>query len=300
MEAAEQAADRTFSTRPSLPLDQDRIANAAALEGRQRLTGAFLIELSRIRPDADQPRRTIPQNAQAELEASIERLGILQPITVRYVENDHVYQVISGERRYQAAKSLGLREIPCWIKTPKGDEILVHQIVENWQRRDLEPLELARALALLRDSTGFNQKQLAEMTGKPQSEISRFLSMMHTDPEVQKQAQDEPAGTFTKRHLVAIARLKDPAQQRNMAEEVREKKLTAIETERQVQDQRARNAGSKTRGAPLTQRFRYTTEKAMVTITFRRRNNAREDVLAALDEVRKNVSEDTSEADRRR
>ena len=79
---------------------------------------------------------------------SIEQHGILQPITVQYLDKENVYQVITGERRYQAAVALGLPAIPCWVRTPKSKEILVHQIIENWQRQDLEPLELALSLAL--------------------------------------------------------------------------------------------------------------------------------------------------------
>src|SRR5207247_2425414 len=83
------------------------------------------------RPPPAQPRRRLEEQSLAELTASVERLGILQPITVRYLEGEDVYQIISGERRYQAAKGLGMATIPCWVKTPKAEEVLVHQIVEN-------------------------------------------------------------------------------------------------------------------------------------------------------------------------
>src|SRR6266446_1374430 len=110
--AATLAAERAFTQAPSLSLDQDTIANAGALVGRTRLTGAFLIELGRICPDPTQPRKNLETQAQWELTASIERVGILQPITVRYLEADDIYQIITGERRYQAAKALGLSAIP--------------------------------------------------------------------------------------------------------------------------------------------------------------------------------------------
>ncbi|HYT91502.1 MAG TPA: ParB/RepB/Spo0J family partition protein [Gemmataceae bacterium] len=265
------------------------MAHAGALANRERLKGAFLIDLSRIRRDPDQPRKAFDTKAQWELAASIEKVGILQPITVRYVESANVYQVITGERRFQAAKSLGIAAIPCWVKTPKAEEILVHQIVENWQRRDLEPLELARALALLRDSTGSSQKELAALTGKPESEISRLLSLLKLAPEVQAQAEQGPRGTVTKRHLVALAQLSPEDQQEAMIE-VNQKRLTALDTERQVQERKAKSTGVKSRGAPLTQRLRYLTGNALVTLTCRRRNATVEDILAALDEVRAQVT----------
>ena len=145
-ESAEAAAARALSTLPSLPLDQDSIANAKALEGRERLTGAFLIEVSRIRPDENQPRKDFNTKAQWELTASIEKHGILQPITVQYIETDDIYQIITGQRRFQAVKALELPAIPCWIRTPKAEEVLLHQIIENWQRRDHPSLRACRCL----------------------------------------------------------------------------------------------------------------------------------------------------------
>ncbi|HYT91912.1 MAG TPA: ParB/RepB/Spo0J family partition protein, partial [Gemmataceae bacterium] len=287
--AAEAAAHRAFSTLPTLPLDQDTLAHGTALEGRQRLTGAFLIDVARIRPDPDQPRRACDTQAQWELSASIAKVGILQPITVRYIERDNVYQVITGERRFQAAKALGLSAIPCWMKTPKADDILVHQIVENWQRRDLEPLELARALALLRDSTGSSQKALAALTGKPESEVSRLLSLLKLTPDVQAQAEETPRGTVTKRHLVALAQL-PPEDQQEVMIAVREKHLTALDTEHVAREAKAKETGVTSRGAPLTQRLRYLTANALVTLTFRRRNVTAQDILAALDAVREQVT----------
>src|SRR5947209_4864465 len=157
-EAALNAAARTFGTFPSLPLSDGPTSHAGAVEGRQRLTGAFLIELHRIRPDPAQPRKNLDTQAQRELTDSIRQIGILQSITVRYLEDQDIYQVITGERRFQAARSLELPSIPCWVQTPKNEDILLHQLVENWQRSDLHPFELADALACLRDANGYSQK----------------------------------------------------------------------------------------------------------------------------------------------
>ncbi len=281
-------ATRAFTKKSPPLLDQDTLAQASALEGRQRLTGAFLIELHRVRPDPNQPRRKLDPQKQWELAVSIEQHGILQPITVQYLDKENVYQVITGERRYQAAVALGLPAIPCWVRTPKSKEILVHQIIENWQRQDLEPLELARALALLRDGNDYTQKQIAQVTGKPESEISRLLSLLNLTPDVQAKA-DANKQVFTKSHLVALAKAK-PAEQKPMAEAVEKTRMTAVETERMVQEKKAKATNVKTRGAPLTQRFRYLTEKAAVTLTFRRRNITRDDILEALDEARTQVA----------
>src|SRR5205807_2031483 len=84
----------------------------------------------------------------------------------------------------------------------KGEDDLLHQIVENWPRADLEPLELAEALACLREANGYSQKELAVATSKPESEISRLLSLLRLDPAVQQEARNDPQATFTRRHLV--------------------------------------------------------------------------------------------------
>jgi hypothetical protein len=140
----------------------------------------------------------------------------------------------------------------------------------------------------VRDSNGYNQKQLSELTGKPESEISRLLSMERLAPEVEAQARTEPKGTFTKRHLVAVAQL--PAEEQSpVVHVIAERNLTAADTERLVRETKAMQVGTKTRGAPLTQRFRYLTKNAAVTITFRRRNPSTEDILAVLDEVKNQV-----------
>src|ERR1043165_8402644 len=214
--SADAAAARTFSHSSRLPVDQDTLANAKALEGRQRLTGAFLIEIDRVRPDPHQPRKAFEDKAQWELQASIEKLGILQPVTVQYLESENIYQIITGEGRFEASKSLGLTSIPCWVRNPDSQTTLVHQIVENWQRAELHPYDLADALAALRDSFGFSQKQIADLTGKPESEISRPLSLLKLNPAAQQHAREDKTGTFTRRHLIALAQLPQEDQQEVM------------------------------------------------------------------------------------
>lgn len=259
-----------------------------ALEGRRRLSGAFAIALSRIRPDPTQPRKNLDSAKQRELTASIARLGVLQPISVRYLDAEDVYQVIAGERRFQAAQAAGLAEIPCWVQNPKSEDILLHQIVENWQRADLEPFELAEALSCLRDANGYSQKHLAELTGKPESEISRLLSLLTLDPHVQQETRSDTTGTFTKRHLTAIARLPQEDHQEAILA-VREHHFTAQDTEKFVQERKAQATGLKTRGAPRMQPRRYVTSKAIVTLFFRRKHVTTADILAVLDEIRAQV-----------
>lgn len=134
-------AEQTFGAKPTLPLTEQP-ANTIAADQR-RLPGAFLIAIERLHPDPNQPRRTHDDNALSELADSIRRLGILQPIAVRLDASIDGYRIISGERRYRAAKAAGLAEVPCWVQTPDEIELLLRQISENWQRSDLHPMDLA-------------------------------------------------------------------------------------------------------------------------------------------------------------
>jgi ParB/RepB/Spo0J family partition protein len=286
--SAEQAAKQTFGAAPQLPLNLDATAEAGASEGRRRLTGAFLIELARIRPDPTQPRRNLDTAAQRELEDSVRQLGILQAITVRYLADEDIYQIISGERRFQAATKAALPEMPCWVQHPKETDVLLHQIVENWQRADLRPFEVADALAALRDGNGYSQKDLAKLTGKPESEISRLLSILKIEPEVQKEARESVEGNVTRRHLIALAQLRSP-KQKEAFKTMKVGALTAEATEKLVQETKAKAVGIKTRGAPVRKRLSYLTPKASVSLTFRTKTVTVDAILAALDDVREQV-----------
>lgn len=273
-----------------MPLDQDTLANAKAIEGRSRLQGAFHIALSRIRPDPKQPRKTLDQKAQMELAMSIERHGILQPITVQYLADEDVYQIIAGERRFQAAESLALPSIPCWVRTPKAEEVLVQQVIENWQRVDLHPFDLADTLAQLRDELGYSQKQIAELTGKPDSEISKLLSLLKVRESIQQQYRRDKTGTLSRRHLENIAKL--PAEdQVAFHDRVQQQGLTAKETEELVQETIRPQDGGPKRGAPKATRKRILTPKGTVVLVFRKKQVDTADALELLDLAKEQVKE---------
>jgi len=247
------------------------------------LSGAFFIELARIRPDPSQPRRTFERQALDELVESVARLGILQPISVRYAAGEDCYYIISGERRFQAATSAGLNEVPCWIQSPEESEILVRQIVENWQRADLHPFELADSLARLRDANGYNQARIAEVTGKSESEVSRLLKLLTLEPAVQKEARDEPTGLLSRRHLFALSRL-PPAEQTATAAQIRARRLSATDAETLVA-RPLRAGGPRARAGAAVTRIKYVTTKAVVQLTFRKQDVSPDDVIAALTEA---------------
>jgi ParB family chromosome partitioning protein len=257
------------------------------MQGRRRLSGAFFIDITRIRPDPAQPRKNLDTDNHRELSASVLRHGVIQPISVRYLTAQDIYQIISGERRYHASVAAGFAEIPCIVHAPADREVLVRQLVENWQRVDLKPFEIADALHSLKEAEKCTQRELAEMTGKSESEISKLLALLDLAPDVQRTARDDESGRLSRRHLYAVAKVR-PEEQQAVLDRVRADKLTADDTEKLVSRAAAPSSMPK-RGAPV-HRIRLLTPLATVLLTFRRKHVSDEDIVAALEQAKEQVS----------
>lgn len=281
--AALAKAAETFGERSTLPLGSPPEPPAAQI-GRKRLAGAFLIDVSRIHPDPQQPRKTRDAAKDRELADSIRRLGLIQPIAVRWDSERSTYLIIAGERRYAAAVAAGIAEVPCWVQSPEENQVLLRQIVENWQRQDLHPFQIADALATVRDANRLTQAQLSHLTGKPESEISRHLSLLKLAPEVQREARGDSTGEISRRHLLALTQL-NPATQGQAYRTIKERGLTALETEQYVRDEKARVVAVPRRGAPQATVRRIKTTSALVSLRFRKSTVTDDDVRGALDEA---------------
>ena len=208
----------------------------------------------------------------------------MQAITVRYIVAEDMHEIISGQRRFEASKLAGLTAIPCIVTNPEDREILVRQVVENWQRAALHPFEVADALGQLRDTNRYTQRQLADQIGKSEGEVSKFLSLLDLAPEVQKEAREDPTGVHSFKHLYQLSRA-DPADQPAIAAAIREQGLSAAQVEQLVRKTNQRRTAAPKRGAPVT-RVQYITTKAKVMLTFRKQSVTNEEILAALDEAR--------------
>lgn len=229
------------------------------------------------------------------LTQSIRERDVRQPIRVWYVAEENVYQIIAGERRYRASLRAGKAQIPCLVEdtpasqpTPPRVEILVEQISENWQRADLKPLELSDALAELRDALGIGPRELAKRLSKPESEVSRLLSLQKIDPSIRQEAQKAGEPSFTRRHLVAVAQLPSD-EQPALIGRVKERGLTARETEREVARIRGENTGMPTHRRGTARRFAI--GSAVVEVRFRKREPTDAEVLDALERAARLVRE---------
>ena len=184
------------------------------------------ISTTRIRPNPQQPRRSFPEDALAELAESIRCYGILQPLTVRRAGGD--FGLIAGERRLRAARLAGLREVPCLIARVGEEDSALLALIENLQRRDLDYWEEADALARLIRRYDLTQEQAAEKLGKSQSTVANKLRLLRLPEPVRAAAQKY---ALTERHARALLRLPDAAGW-NVAqtEAYVEKRLAALRT----------------------------------------------------------------------
>jgi ParB family chromosome partitioning protein len=142
------------------------------------------IQLSKIVPNPDQPRRVFDEEALNELATSIKALGLVQPITLRETGTD-TYQIISGERRYRASLKAGLTTVPAYIKKASDENVMEMALIENIQREDLNAIEIALAFQTLIESYALTQEKLSERIGKKRATIANFLRLLKLPAEIQ-------------------------------------------------------------------------------------------------------------------
>ncbi|QDV10101.1 Chromosome-partitioning protein Spo0J [Planctomycetes bacterium Poly30] len=188
---------------------------------------AQYVDVSMIRRNPDQPRKTFDSAALEDLRQSIERHGVLQPICVRKIESG--YEIVSGERRWRAARSAGLKQIPATIKEELDDTASLElAIVENVQREDLDALEKARGYQALMDRVGLTQEGVAERVGLKRSSVANHLRLL----DLPKDAQEAlTKGLISMGHARALLSLKGEKEILGALGQVVRKDLSVRETE---------------------------------------------------------------------
>lgn len=161
------------------------------------------IPLDQIEPNADQPRSLFDEDALHELASSIREIGIIQPITLRQVSENR-FQIIAGERRWRASQMAGLKTIPAYIRTISDENVMEMALVENIQREDLNPIEIALAYEHLLENSGSTQEQVAERVGKSRTAITNYLRLLKLPAQVQMSLQKKELDMGHARALLAI------------------------------------------------------------------------------------------------
>lgn len=174
------------------------------------------IALDQIEPNPDQPRREFDQIALEELANSIKELGIVQPITLRQMD-DNKFQIIAGERRWRASQLAGLTAIPAYIRTIKDENVMELALVENIQREDLNAIEIALAYEHLLEKSGMTQEKVAERVSKSRAAIANYLRLLKLPAQVQMALQKKEIDMG---HARALLSLNSPSLQLKLFREI--------------------------------------------------------------------------------
>lgn len=185
------------------------------------------LELEAIEINPFQPRTSFNEETLKELATSIKELGVIQPITVRKV-GFNKYQLVSGERRYRASKLVGLTTIPAYIRIANDQESLEMALVENIQRVDLDPIEIALSYQRLIDEINLTQEQLSDRVGKNRSTVANYMRLLKLDPIVQTGMRD---GFISMGHGRALISVESQALQLDIYEKIISNQLSVRQTE---------------------------------------------------------------------
>lgn len=176
--------------------------------------GLRTIPIPAISPNPDQPRRDFDQAALIELAASIERDGVIQPLIVRQIR-PNAYQIIAGERRWRAAQIAGLTELPAIVRTADDQKVLELALIENIQREDLNPIELALAFHRMAAELGLSHEQIGQRTGKERATITNTVRLLQLPGDVQVLVSGRQLSSG---HARALLKFESSALQQEVAE----------------------------------------------------------------------------------
>lgn len=212
------------------------------------------IPIAQIAANPGQPRREFDEAALSELADSIRAIGIIQPITLRKVDNGH-YQIIAGERRFRAAQMAGLATVSAYVRTADDENVMEMALIENIQREDLNAMEIALAYQHLLEQYGLTQDKLSERVGKNRATIANYLRLLRLPAEVQMALTNHELDMG---HARALLALDDPVAQIQLFHETQEKGYSV----RQVE------ALAKAAGEKATKKAPKEKQKAMTSAEF--------------------------------
>ena len=225
-----QALGRGLS---ALLKDPDNDINSAEDKNADKVVGNIVeLDIESIEVNPFQPRTNFNEETLRELASSIRELGVIQPITVRKLAFNK-YQLVSGERRFRASKLIGLEVIPSYIRIANDQESLEMALVENIQRQDLDPIEIALSYQRLIDEIQLTQEQMSERVGKKRSTIANYLRLLKLDPIIQTGMRD---GFISMGHGRAMVNIESTIDQLEVYEKIISNKLSVRATEQLVKN----------------------------------------------------------------
>lgn len=231
------------SRKPALGKGLSAILNSAATDiekvpettAEQVVGNVIDMPLGNIHPNPNQPRTHFDEERIQELAQSIQELGIIQPITVRKTAAN-TFEIVSGERRFRAAKAIGLKTLPAYVRFANDQESLEMALVENIQRQDLDPIEIALSYQRLIEEIQLTQNQLSDRVGKKRSTVTNYLRLLKLNPIIQTGMRD---GFVSMGHGRALVNVEDPEAQLKIYKKIITQGLSVRATEAEVKKLKA-------------------------------------------------------------
>lgn len=240
-----QVLGRGLSALLNDPKDSDK--TILEKKSPKSITSIVNLPVSRIKTNPSQPRSNFNEESLKELSISIAELGIIQPITVRKMKADE-YQLISGERRLKATILAGIDKIPAYIRLANDSELLEMALVENIQREDLDPIEIALSYQRLLVEINLTQEQLSDRIGKKRSTIANYIRLLKLDPIIQTGIRDKFVSMGHGRALINIS---DLNVQVKLYKKIIKKGLSVRQVEKLVQEIKNPNEKSYNYSSPF-------------------------------------------------
>jgi ParB family chromosome partitioning protein len=248
-----------------------------------------MIPVEQIRPNPDQPRKAIGDLR--ELTDSVREKGVLEPLLVRFVPREDCYYLISGERRYHAARAAGLREVPCIEKTADDAETLEIGLIENIQRKDLTAFEEADGLHRLATQFEYTHEDVARKIGRARSSVTETLSLLNIPDGLRKKCVEQ--GIASKSLLLQIARQPTEKKMVEMLRRILQGGLTRDEARR---ERREEQSGPQ-RPQPFIFQFEPESETFKFRIQFKKSHVSRDELIGTLREILAQLEGSSSASD---
>lgn len=196
------------------------------IEAAETHEGIKYIDINNIKPNANQPRKTFDEGKLEELADSIREHGLIQPLVVRKSTNG--YEIVAGERRWRAARKIGIKEIPAIVRELSDEENMLLAIIENMQREDLDPIEEAEGISQMIETYGLSQEQVSKSLGKSRPYITNQLRLLKLPEEIRKMVSN---GRLSSGHVRALITIDDEEKQIKLAVQAVEQGLSVRQVE---------------------------------------------------------------------
>ncbi len=236
-----------------------------------------MIRVDEIRPNPEQPRKALGDLR--ELTESVREKGVLEPLLVRFIASEGCFYIISGERRYHAARAAGLREVPCIEKSVDDAETLEIALIENIQRKDLTPFEEADGLHRLATQFEYTHEDMAKKIGRARSSVTETLSLRNIPESLRKKCIEH--GVTSKSVLLQVARQPTEKKMMEMFQRILQGGLTRDEARR---ERREEQAGPQ-RPQPFIFHFEPQNDAFKFRIQFKKSHVSRDELISTLREI---------------